>query len=165
MSNYPKYRLKKDTPNFEAGNIFVIHSDEGSIFPQASDFIYDPRGNYYDSVGNIKHFDEWFEEVKEQPKWVRKQIKQVVYHNAKTDTLNWKYVDVKYRFIKGHFYYDSRTSFSINNKLDESEIRFFENANGDELRRKLGYFNQLIRDGYIEIQDNPNIVWEDEKCD
>ena len=59
MSDYPKYRLKKDTPNFEAGNIFVIHSDEDSIFPQASDFIYDPRGNYYDSVGNIKHFDEW----------------------------------------------------------------------------------------------------------
>lgn len=65
MINYLKYRLKKDTPNFKAGNIFVIHSDEGSIFPQASDFIYDPRGNYYDSVGNIKHFDEWFEEVKE----------------------------------------------------------------------------------------------------
>ena len=159
MSDYPKYRLKKDTPNYEAGSIFIVRTDD--ILLSGNDDIEDINGNFYDKVINIKHFDEWFEEVRE-PKWVRKQIKQVVYHNAKTDTLNWKYVDVKYRFIKGHFYYDSRTSFSIDNKLDESETRFFENANGDELRRKMGYFNQLIRDGYIEIEDNPNIVWEDE---
>lgn len=160
MSDYPRYRLKKDTPNYEAGSTFIVRTDD--ILLSGKDDIEDINGNFYDKVINIKHFDEWFEEVKEKPKWVRKQIKQVVYHNAKTDTLNWKYVDVKYRFIKGYFYYDSRTSFSINNKLDESETRFFENANGDELRRKLGYFNQLIRDGYIEIEDNPNIVWEDE---
>ena len=163
MSDYPKYRLKKDTPEFEAGQMFTRGEDEygnDCLFAGSA-----PLPAF--DITLIDNFDEWFEEAKEkkEPKWVRKQIKQVVYHNAKTDTLNWKYVDVKYRFIKGHFYYDSRTSFSINNKLDESEIRFFENANGDELRRKLGYFNQLIRDGYIEIDDNPNIVWEDEKCD
>ena len=150
-----KYRLKKDTPEFRSGYIFETDpEDEGVLLDKEG------IGAFYEN--EIENFDEWFEEVKE-PEWVRKQIKQVVYHNAKTDTLNWKYVDVKYRFIKGHFYYDSRTSFSINNKLDESEIRFFENANDDELRRMLGYFNQLIRDGYIEIENNPNIVWEDEK--
>lgn len=155
-----KIRLKKDTPDHKVGELFVLMSNNGIYEMDAGE---DDPAVFYG--GDIKNFDEWFEEVKEskkEPEWVRKQIKQVVYHNAKTDTLNWKYVDVKYRFIKGHFYYDSRTSFSINNKLDESEIRFFENANGDELRRMLGYFNQLIRDGYIEIKNNPNIVWEDE---
>lgn len=156
-----KYRLKKDLPDMEAGELF----DDTDSFGHETSSMFDSRGTYRFEKDDIKHFDEWFEEVKEEPKWVRKQIKQVVYHNAKTDTLNWKYVGVKYRFIKGHFYYDLRTGFSINNKLDESEIRFFENANGDDLRRMLGYFNQLIRDGYIEIKNNPNIVWEDEKCD
>ena len=149
-----KYRLKKDTPFYKKGTEFCEDWFHKGVL----------LDDYCSVVANLNELDnpdEWFEEVKE-PTWVRKQIKQVVYHNAKTDTLNWKYVDVKYRFIKGHFYYDSRTSFSINNKLDESEIRFFENANGDELRRMLGYFNQLIRDGYIEIENNPNIVWEGE---
>lgn len=158
-----KYRLKKDTPEFKTGSMFTRRKyeygdyDDDCLFADISPGV-SPVPAF--DISLIDNFDEWFEEVKEEPKWVRKQIKQVVYHNAKTDILNWKYVGVKYRFIKGHFYYDSRTGFSINNKLDESEIRFFENANGDDLRRMLGYLNQLIRDGYIEIKNNPNIVWE-----
>lgn len=149
-----KYILKKDTPFYKKGTEFCEDWFHKGV-------LLNDDCNAVASLNELDNPDEWFEEVKEST-WMRKQIKRVVYHNAKTDTLNWKYVGVKYRFVKAHFYYDSRTGFSINNKLDESEIRFFENANGDGLRRMLGYLNQLVRDGYIEIEDNPNIVWEDE---
>ena len=159
-----KYRLKKDTPNFEAGSIFVIHSDEGNIFPQASDFIYDPRGNYYDSVGNIKHFDEWFEEVKEEPKWVRKQIKQVLFDdNQLTDNES---VWVKMRFLKD-FYFEKTDIRGIKHYKAGYELEkvLFKEEREILLPQTIYYINQLVRDGYIEIQDSPNIVWEDEKCD
>lgn len=165
MSDCPKYRLKKDTPNFEAGSIFVIHSDEGSIFPQASDFIYDPRGNYYDSVGNIKHFDEWFEEVKEEPTWVRKQIKRVditaLNEGGESD---YKYTDIQYRFIKPFYYDDEEWGVGVCAKNDTSYQRFYmDDKPGKSIYlNKVAFINQLIRDGYIEIKNNPNIVWEDE---
>ena len=175
MINYLKYRLKKDTPNFKAGNIFVIHSDEGSIFPQASDFIYDPRGNYYDSVGNIKHFDEWFEEVKE-PTWVRKQIKRIEFRIP--DGKNWSgndYVEIMWRYIKDCYYMDSEWGIAMCYKKGLTNREAVENVDAcDDVgsksraaadKRLIKLANQLVRDGYIEIQDNPNIVWEDEKCD
>lgn len=163
MINYLKYRLKKDTPNFKAGNIFVIHSDEGSIFPQASDFIYDPRGNYYDSVGNIKHFDEWFEEVKE-PTWMRKQIKRIdITALNKDGESGYKYADIEYRFIKPFYYNDTEWGVDVYAKNDTSYQRFYMDDKPDKsiYLNKVALINQLVRDGYIEIQDNPNIVWED----
>ena len=157
MSDYPKYRLKKDTPNFEAGNIFVIHSDEDSIFPQASDFIYDPRGNYYDSVGNIKHFDEWFEDLGSQ-KWTRKQIKQIEFGEHKL-------VCVFVRFIKHQIYigYDDEFGDVIahNEPREIKRIYFHADDNGSWRQKDYDTLNQLVRDGYIEIQDSPNIVWEE----
>ena len=132
MSDYPKYRLKKDTPNFEAGSIFIVRTDD--ILLSGNDDIEDIHGNFYDKVINIKHFDEWFEEVKEKPKWVRKQIKQALFDdNQLTDNES---VWVKMRFLKDFYF-------------ERSDIRGIKHY-------KTG------RDGYIEIEDNPNIVWEDE---
>lgn len=65
-----KYRLKKDTPNFRAGELFTVHLKPDKIFPQDSDAIYDPHGDYYDSRGNINDFFDWFEKVEESVEWL-----------------------------------------------------------------------------------------------
>lgn len=58
-----KYRLKKDAPEFKAGEVFeMIHNiDVGDVLTQNA-----PRQDMYAfEVDSIDNFDEWFEEVKE----------------------------------------------------------------------------------------------------
>lgn len=159
MSDYPKYRLKKDTPNFEAGSIFIVRTDD--ILLSGNDDIEDIYGNFYDKVINIKHFDEWFEEVKEKPKWVRKQIKQALFDdNQLTDNES---VWVKMRFLKD-FYFERSDIRGIKHYKTGYELQkvLFKEEREILLPQTICFINQLVRDGYIEIEDNPNIVWEDE---
>lgn len=154
MSDYPKYRLKKDTPEFEAGQMFTRGRDEYD-----NDCLFDASAPLpaFD-VSLIDNFDKWFEEVKE-PVWVRKQIKQIEFSEHKL-------VCVVVRFIKEqrYIYNDKEFGDCVScNEVGEikkiycgaNESKFWQQENHDIL-------NRMIRDGYIEIQDNPNIVWEDE---
>lgn len=59
-----KYRLKKDTPDHRAGELFVLMSNNGIYEIDAGE---DDPAVFYG--GDIKNFDEWFEEVKESGWW------------------------------------------------------------------------------------------------
>ena len=148
-----KYRLKKDTPDMEAGEIF----DDTDSFGHETSSMFDSRGAYRFDKDDIKHFDEWFEEVKE-PTWVRKQIKRV------DITAGYKYTDIEYRFIKPFYYDDTEWGVDVYAKNSTSYQRFYMDDTPDKSTylNKVALINQLVRDGYIEVQDNPNIVWEDE---
>ena len=148
-----KYRLKKDLPDMEAGEIF----DDTDSFGHETSSMFDSRGAYRFDKDDIKHFDEWFEEVKE-PTWVRKQIKRV------DITAGYKYTDIEYRFIKPFYYDDTEWGVDVYAKNSTSYQRFYMDDTPDKSTylNKVALINQLVRDGYIEVQDNPNIVWEDE---
>lgn len=161
-----KYRLKKDTPEFKAGSVFTRrkyeYGDYGDdcLFADISPGV-SPVPAF--DISLIDDFNEWFEEVKEsrkEPEWVRKQIRQVIFDNSRRDIIGWEYTDMEYVYIKDYCYYDSQTSFSFHEEGTRMMFRFFEKTNSPERDNVLRYFNQLIRDGYIEIKDNPNIVWE-----
>lgn len=153
-----KIRLKKDTPDHKAGELFVLMSNNGIYEMDAGE---DDPAVFYG--GDIDNFDEWFEEVKE-PTWVRKQIKQIEFGEHKS-------VYVVVRFIKNQNYicicYDNELGDAIaNNEPGEiKRIYFHADDNGSWRQKDYDILNQMVRDGYIEIEDNPNIVWEDEKCD
>lgn len=109
MSDYPKYRLKKDTPE-----------------------------------------------------WVRKQIKRIKFGE-------YKYVYVVVRFIKEQHYIYNDKEFgdyaSCNEVGEVKKICFDANESKFWQQKDYDILNQMIRDGYVEIEGNPNIVWEDDKCD
>lgn len=154
-----KYRLRKDLPDMEAGELF----DDTDSFGHETSSMFDSRGTYRFEKDDIKHFDEWFEEVKE-PKWVRKQIKRMnITAPEKETNYGDKYTDVNYRFIKPFYYDDDEWGVECYAKNSTSYQRFFEKSKSDP--NAVALINQLVSDGYIEIEDNPNIVWEDEKCD
>ena len=158
-----KYRLKKDTPEFEAGQMFTRGEDKygnDCLFAGGA-----PLAAF--DVSLIDNFDEWFEvakEPKKEPTWVRKQIKQIEFGEHKS-------VYVVVRFIKNQNYicicYDNELGDAIaNNEPGEiKRIYFHADDNGSWRQKDYDILNQMVRDGYIEIEDNPNIVWEDEKCD
>lgn len=158
MKIIKKIRLKKDTPDHKAGELFVLMSNNGIYEIDAGE---DDPSVFYG--GDIDNFDEWFEEVKE-PEWVRKQIKRV-----DTTALNkggesgYKYTDVQYRFIKPFYYDDAECGVDVYTKNSTSYQRFYMDDKPDELGyfNQVAFINQLVRDGYIEIQDNPNIEWEE----
>lgn len=56
-----KYRLKKDLPDLEAGEIF----DDTDSFGHENGSMFDSGGTYRFEKDDIKHFDEWFEEAQE----------------------------------------------------------------------------------------------------
>lgn len=162
MSDYPKYRLKKDTPNYDAGSIFIVRTDDiDTISLNGKDDIEDIHGNFYSKVADIKHFDEWFEDLGNR-KWTQKQIKQIEFGEHKS-------VYVVVRFVKSQNYigYDNELGDVIASNEHGEVRKIWFNANESEFWRQKDYdiLNQMVRDGYIEIEDNPNIVWEDEKCD
>lgn len=154
-----KYRLKKDTPEFEAGQMFTRGEDEDGndcLFAGGA-----PLAAF--DVSLIDNFDEWFEEAQEpkkEPTWMRKQIKQIEFGEHKS-------VCVVVRFIKSQNYigYDNELGDVIasNEPGEIKKIYFHADDNGSWRQKDYDTLNQMIRDGYIEIQDNPNIVWEDEK--
>ena len=148
-----KIRLKKDTPDHKAGELFVLMSNNGIYEIDAGE---DDPAVFYG--GDIKNFDEWFEVAKE-PTWVRKQIKQIEFGEQKS-------VYVVVRFVKSQNYigYDNEFGDVIasNEPGEIKRIYFHADDNGSWRQKDYDTLNQMIRDGYIEIQDSPNVVWEDE---
>lgn len=57
-----KYRLKKDLPDMEAGELF----DDTDSFGHETSSMFDSRGVYRFDKDDIKHFDEWFEEASDE---------------------------------------------------------------------------------------------------
>lgn len=158
MGDCLKYRLKKDTPEFEAGQMFTRGRDEYD-----NDCLFAGGASLpaFD-VTLIDDFDEWFEvakEPKKEPTWVRKQIKRV------DVTAGYKYTEIQYRFIKPFYYDDAECGVDVYAKNSTSYQRFYMDDMPDKSTylNKVALINQLVRDGYIEIEDNPNIVWKDEK--
>lgn len=151
MNNNPKYRLKKDTPEFKAGEVFeMIHNiDVGDVLAQNAF-----RQDIYEfEVDLIDNFDEWFEvaeEPKKEPKWVRKQIKAV---HGKGTRINYMVVKTFYLPV-GDWDSEHKTAF----RMEPGEVAGFVGYDEDVK----GYINQMVKLGYIEVEDNPNIVWEDE---
>lgn len=155
-----RYRLKKDTPEFKAGSVFTRRKyeygdyDDDCLFADISPGV-SPVPAF--DISLIDNFDEWFEEVKE-PKWVRKCVKGI---ECKREGVT---VFIRFKFIKD--FYTWFLDRAGDDKIDEipegweDEFAVCERYSSDA--DKLFYLNQLIRDGYIEIEDNPNIVWEDE---
>lgn len=145
-----KYRLKKDLPTIKAGAIFM---DKDPADNQHEIYCKDTNGYFY-SFGYelIDNFDEWFEEVKE-PKWVRKQIKEVHDENIH---INYKVVKAFYLPV-GEWTSEHKTAF----RMEPGDVAVFVEYDEDVK----GYINQMVKLGYIEVEDNPNIVWEDDKCD
>lgn len=161
-----KYRLKKDTPEFKAGQMFTRlkydYGDYGDdcLFADISPGV-SPVPTF--DISLIDNFDEWFEEVKE-PKWVRKQIKQMnITAPEKENNYGDKYTDVNYRFIRPFYYDDDEWGIRCRAKNSTSYQRFFEESKYSKIDPDaVAFINQLVRDGYIEIEDNPNIAWEGE---
>lgn len=152
-----KYRLKKDAPMDKAGTIFELHDD--CEFKWLGS---DKCETQY-QINLIDNFDEWFEEVKE-PTWVRKQIKRVdITALNKSGESGYKYTDVQYRFIKPFYYDDTEWGVDVYAKNDTSYQRFYMDDKPDKSTylNKVALINQLVRDGYIEIENNPNIEWEE----
>lgn len=147
-----KYRLKKDAPMDKAGTIFELHDDCEHEW-LASD---ECKTQY--QINRVDNFDEWFEEVKEEPKWVRKQIKQIEFGEHKS-------VYVVVRFIKSQNYIGHDNEFGDVVASNESGgvKKIWFNANESEFWRQedCDILNQMVRDGYIEIKDSSNIVWEE----
>ena len=102
--------------------------------------------------------DNGFAEEVKEPEWVRKQIKQIEFGEHKS-------VYVVVRFIKSQNYigYDNELGDVIasNEPGEIKRIYFHADDNGSWRQKDYDTLNQMVRDGYIEIEDNPNIVWED----
>ena len=150
-----KYRLKKDTPFYKKGTEFCEDWFRKGVL----------LDDYCSVVANLNELDnpdEWFEEVKE-PTWMRKQIKRVDITALKSGESGYKYTDVQYRFIKPFYYDDAECGVDVYAKNSTSYQRFYMDDKPDELGylNQVAFINQLVRDGYIEIEDNPNIVWEE----
>ena len=143
-----KYRLKKDTPEFEAGAVFdmIENVDVGKVLTRNAP----SEDAYAFEVDSIDNFDEWFEEVKE-PEWVRKQIKEV---HGKNIHINYMIVKTFYLPV-GEWDSEHKAAF----RMEPGDVAGFAGYDEDVK----GYINQMVELGFIEVEDNPNIVWEDEK--
>lgn len=151
-----KYRLKKDTPEFKAGEVFeMIHDvDVGDVLTQNA-FRQDMHAFEVDLIDN---FDEWFEVV-DEPKYLRRLIKELKFGGKNG-------VEIVFRFIKDwyYYYYDEVMSNSTFNGYNEGTVERLGLGKEDEvfdIDIAIKGLNQMVDDGYIEIEDNPNIVWED----
>ena len=150
-----KYRLKKDTPEFKAGSMFTRRKyeygdyDDDCLFADISPGV-SPVPAF--DISLIDNFDEWFEEVKE-PAWVRKQIKEV---HGKGTRINYMAAKTFYLPVV-EWCSEHKTAF----RMEPGDVAVFVGYDEDVK----GYINQMVELGYIEVEDNPNIVWEDEKCD
>lgn len=164
-----KYRLKKDTPFYKKGTEFCENwNHKGELLNDDCIVVAD--------LNELDNPDEWFEEVKEEPKRVRKQIKRIEFRIP--DGKNWSgndYVVIEWRYIKDYYYMDSEWGVAmcykkgLTSRYDVENVDACDDAGSKSRaaadKRLINLANQLVRDGYIEIKDNPNIVWEDEKCD
>lgn len=117
--------------------------------------------------------DNGFAEEVKEPEWVRKQIKRIEFRIP--DGKNWAgndYVVIEWRYIKDYYYMDSEWGVAmcykkgLTSRYDVENVDEHDDAGSKSRaaadKRLINLANQLVRDGYIEIEDNPNIVWEDE---
>ena len=125
------------------------------------------RGDIVD-VDGCKYDDSYFDMPKEQaqwlidngfaeevkePEWVRKQIKEV---HGKNIHINYMVVKTFYLPV-GEWDSEHKAAF----RMEPGDVAGFAGYDEDVK----GYINQMVELGFIEVEDNPNIVWEDEKCD
>ena len=81
-----KYRLKKDLPDLEAGEIFDVTDN----LDDETSSMFDSTGTYRFDKDDIKHFDEWFEEVKE-PNWEKPEFDKLYYYVDDTGDIRSKF--------------------------------------------------------------------------
>ena len=140
-----KYRLKKDLPDMEAGELF----DDTDSFGHETSSMFDSRGAYRFDKDDIKHFDEWFEEVG-KPRYRRKLVKAV---HGKGTRINYMAVKTFYLPVV-EWCSEHKTAF----RMEPGDVAGFAGYDEDVK----GYINQMVELGFIEVEDNPNIVWEGE---
>ena len=146
-----KYKLRKDLPTIKAGAIFTseMYNRDGG---EDADVEVLEFGEYELRRDAIDNFSEWFEEV-EEPRYRRQRIKNIY----------GEYVFVDYRAIRpfflphGEYTYEHEFAYRMNS----GEEAGFATRH-DAVNEAIGYLNQMVDLGYIEIRDNKDIVWEDE---
>ena len=76
---------------------------------------------------------------------------------------------VKITSVKSQNYigYDNELGDVIASNEPGEIKKIWFNANESKFwqQKDFDILNQMVREGYIEIEENPNIVWEDDKCD
>lgn len=145
MKIIKKIRLKKDTPDRKAGELFVLMSNNGIYEIDAGE---DDHSVFHG--GDIDNFDEWFEEVG-KPRYRRKLVKAV---HGKGTRINYMVVRTFYLPVV-EWCSEHKTAF----RMEPGDVAGFVGYNEDVI----GYINQMVKLGYIEVEDTPNIVWEAEK--
>ena len=93
----------------------------------------------------------------EEPHYRWKKVKKIKTTEGKN------FVVVYYRAIKTFYLpngeYEGEHDYAY--KMNPGDIACFV-VKHDAIEATIGYLNQMIQLGYIEIQEDKNIVWEDE---
>lgn len=158
-----KYRLKKDVPEFKAGSVFTRRKyeygdyDDDCLFADISPGV-SPVPAF--DISLIDNFDEWFEEVGKAPGLKQKYIKDVLFGRKRRLEINLWFKEDCYCLIWHAVYGNCVNCFGCKGQCETLIVR----KDDEDTFRRFGLvgLNQMIRDGHIEIEDNPNIVWEDE---
>lgn len=146
-----QYRLKKDMPDYKAGTIFTM-DDNGRMTANSN-----TRFLFKNSINN---FDDWFEDLGE--KLYRRQQISYVNLNEMPNEIDCKALRISFHMLKTFLYEDSDWGIESLIKGGFHWVDISEYDSIEEIAETINYLNQLVSDGYIEIQDNPNIVWEGE---
>lgn len=144
-----QYKLKKDTPEFPAGTIFTM--DNSGAMTAYNCF----EKSFHRQT--TRNFDEWFEF------WGNKEYRRQLIASVNLDGAKERVI--RFHMLKTFYYHDTEWGFVSLDQGNFESVFINEYDSLEERSIVIHYLNQLISDGYIEIEDNPNIVWEDEKCD
>lgn len=144
-----KYRLKKDLPTLKAGAIFSDEDNEEMSWGRNLHYTDEDGILYRFYTENIDNFDEWFEEVGKS-RYRRKLVKAV---HGKGTRINYMAVKTFYLPV-GEWDSEHKAAF----RMEPGDVAGFAGYDEDVK----GYINQMVELGFIEVEDNPNIVWEDE---
>lgn len=102
-------------------------------------------------------------------KYRRAQIKQIKVVHSDSEVMDeFKCVDIDFRYIKDCYYCSDQWDVEHikAGDMDTYIVDVYHEVNiSEEEENVIKYLNQLVRDGYIEIKDNPNIIWEDNNED
>lgn len=152
MTKYSEYRLKKDMPDIKAGTIFTMDDSNRLTTSINASVLFKNR---------INNFDDWFEPLGE--KLYRRQLIRYITLPTEIDPiLGYKALRISFHMLKT-FYYDD-PEWGIRS-LDKGKFEWVCISDSERLESIAGtirYLNQLVSDGYIEIEDNPNIDWSKE---
>lgn len=108
-------RLKKDTPDHRAGEMFVLMSNKGIYEMDAGE---DDPAVFYG--GDIKNFDEWFEE--ESVEWLHDRVS---YYEPAVSSLAKKFVPWHNRYW-GNAYDEAKRRIGFCYKTGEACRRFID---------------------------------------